>query len=186
MTLAEFTSIMAYLELGCGRPLSPKAAEVYFDLLGDLPFPVLKAAAQRVILEHPWNTFPSIAELRKASADTFQGHWTYLSPGEAWKLAWNAVCRIDPEQAGSAARACERLPPLVRKALETFGVVQLCCAKPEFARPQFMKIYEHLSAREQRQALLPAALKREIAAIGNAPPAALTMAIESIGVEKDA
>ncbi|MEI6310337.1 MAG: hypothetical protein WCP58_11940 [bacterium] len=44
--------------------------------------------------------------------------------------------------------------PLARKALELFGVVEFANANSQFARPQFMKIYEQLAKRAEEEALL--------------------------------
>ena len=46
-----------------------------------------------------------------------------------------------------------------------FGVVEFANANPEFARPQFMKIYEQLAKRAEEEALLPAGFKEETEAL---------------------
>ncbi len=184
MTRPEFAGVMAYLEAGCGKPCPPEAAHVYFDLLGDLDVKVLLNAARRVILQHPWATFPSIAELRQAAAETAQGRVSPLSPAEAWALAWCAIGKIDPEQPGSIARHCAPLPPLVVEAMQALGVEALCHGREPVAvvRAHFLKAFEQLAARETRRALLPPALQREVIALTDRP-AALTQALASVGLE---
>ena len=168
MTRSQFVECMAYLEAGCGVPLDPKALQVYFDLLGDLEAPVLRTACKRVILGHPWKTFPSIAELRQASADCLHGQLGDLSPGEAWALAWEIVGRIDPAIEGSSARAMEGAPRRVIEALKAMGIPAMCYGKEPVGvlRGQFMKIYDGLASRDKRSALMPKAVKEEVKKLG--------------------
>jgi len=177
MTRSEFYSTITYLTAAIGKPIADgegtqgEAArkarlDVYFDLLGDLPADAFLTAAKRVAVEHVWATFPTVAELRQAAAETLQGAIKHLSPAEAWTKAWNAVKCIDPEIPESVYRHTGHLPPLVLEAMKAFPLVALIYAKPDFARPQFIKIYEGLIARENRHALLPASVKKSITEIG--------------------
>ncbi len=167
MTRTEFGIIVAYLEVGCGKKLPTDAMEVFFDLLGDLPAAVLQLAAKRVILEHRWATFPSVAELREAAVLTARGEVKELSPAEGWELAWNAVKNIDPEIERSVTRAMEKLPPLVVAAIRAMGLLNLCYGEEPVAviRGQFLKVFEQLAARDKRTELFPLATRQEIAAM---------------------
>ncbi len=182
MTRPDFANVMAYIAAALQKPVSAESVEVYFDLLHDLPLPVLQLAAKRVVLQHKWATFPSVAELREAAAETMAGVVKDLSPAEAWALAWKAACRIDPEQDGSVERACKGLPLLVCEAMRSFGVNALVYGREPIGvvRGQWMKIYEQLQARTQRERLLPAALKEQVAAIG----AEARQQLRGIGVER--
>lgn len=182
MTRPEFAQIIAYLTAGCGKPLADAALEVYFDLLGDLPFDAMKLAAQRVLLEHRWATFPSIAELREAATATMRGQVAALSPAEAWALAWDAAGRIDPEQEGSAERGLRDLPPLVVEAIRAFGLPALCYGQEPVGvvRAQFTKIYEQLAAREQRTALLP---HKTAEAVRQRLPQQVAGILQNIGIQ---
>src|SRR5690349_18631817 len=117
---------MTYLGVGVGKSLPPETLAVYFDCLGDLEYEVLALAAKRVLLNHRYPTFPTIAELREAAAGVARGRVKELSPGEAWALAWGAVKRIDPALDASVDRATKGLPPLVVKAMQAFGICALC------------------------------------------------------------
>lgn len=187
MTRIEFAKIMAYITAGCGKPLAESSLEVYFDLLGDLPADVLLTAAKRVLMEHVWATFPSVAELREAAAQTAQGSVQPMSGGEAWQLAYAAVRKIDPEIEGSTERHTKGLPSLVVEALRDFGIPAMITADPNFARPQFIKIFDALAAREHRHALLPASVKTAVAAIGcrdevKQMPAAVKAIADQVGI----
>ncbi len=188
MTKPEFSEVIAYLEAAVGKPIAPTPTEglhrmrVYFDLLGDLPLETLRIAAKRAALAHPWNTFPSVAELRQAASETLQGQVRAISPGEAWGQVCRAIKSIDPEHSGPwMARdragvmrhwssrvewATDGMPPLVFEAMRLFGVANLCNANPEYAQRDFVRIYSDLLARESARALLPAALQQQITTIG--------------------
>lgn len=168
MNREEFARIAGVLTLGTGKPLTTDAAEVYFDCLGDLSFEVMKIAAKRVLMEHRWATFPSIAELREAAAETMQGAVKELSSGEAWALAWRAVGNIDPEVSGSFARAVEGFPLIVVEAMKTYGINALCYGDEPVGvvRGQFLKIFDQLAARDRRKALMPVPLTQAIESHG--------------------
>lgn len=166
MTQAEFATVIGYISLAIGKPLAPDAQKVYYDLLGDLPFDVLQIAAKRAVLEHPWATFPSVAELRQAAVLTQRGEIKALSAGEAWEMAWDAIGNIDPEIPTSLTKAMGKLPPTVAAAVKAMGVPALCYGKEPVTvvRGQFMKVFSEISEREARTALLPQATKQAIAA----------------------
>jgi hypothetical protein len=175
VTRTEFLKAIAYIAAGTGKTLAPESLEVYFDCLGDLPCEVLAVAAKRVVLEHKYATFPTVAELREAASLTARGQISDLSPAEAWALAWRAVADTDPEVDGSFERAAKKLKlaPLVAEAIRVYGLQSLCYgAEPVgVVRGQFLKIYEQLAARAKRAALLPAAVARAVAEIGAKRPA---------------
>lgn len=189
MTVDEFCKEITWLECAIGQPISKgedkeKAARMlcYFELLGDLSADVMHVAVRRVASEHVWATFPSIAELRAAAAETVQGVTKGLSASEAWGLAWESVGRqYDPGHVGAwtakdksgvfrtfdsqLAWLLDGLPPLVVEAIKDFGFAALADADPNFARPQFLKIYEALAAREQRLLILGPTVQKRIAEI---------------------
>lgn len=172
MAVDDFAAFIAYLEAGSGKPLAVSREEiaarlkVYHDTLGHHPPAVLKAIAQKVLSERKWASFPSIGELTQAAAEILQGQAAPLTPAEAWEKAWKAVANIDPEIDGSVQKECAKLPPLVVEAMKAFGIVALIYAEPNFARPQFIKIYESLQARHDRLAALPPTLRKVIGQIG--------------------
>lgn len=187
MTRIEFAKVMAYLEAAISKPLDADRAEVYFDLLGDLPAEVLQTAAKKVALEHKWASFPTVAELRQAASETLQGVLTLLSPAEAWEQAWSAVKRIDPDIEGSVDRALANVHPLVAEAMGVFSIRALVYGKEPVGviRGQFMKMFEQLADREKRKSLLPPALAQNIKAIGEkrkALPPSVGKAIGKIGL----
>lgn len=161
---------MAYAEAAVGKPFAADSAEVYFDLLGDLPVETLRVAVKRVVLEHKWATFPSVAEFRRAAAECARGD--IPSAGEAWMMATRACLSCDVDSPGSVERTFAKVPPIVHEAVNRFGFRALYNPGEnlEVMRAQFTRIYEEIVAFENRQALLPASLRREIAKISDPQP----------------
>lgn len=166
MSNTEFAEIVAYITAGCGKPLSVDAQVVYFDLLGDLPADVLRLGAKKVLLEHHWATFPTVAELRQAAIESVRGEVKELSGAEAWWMAWRIAADTDPEIEGSFDRACQRAkaPRLVVEAVTSMGLLDLCYGEEPVGvvRGQFLKVYDQLAARDRRKALLPPAVTAEL------------------------
>lgn len=71
MTRAEFAEIVAFLELATSKQIHDDPKEglartrLYFQILGDLPLEALRAAAERLVCERKWSSFPQVAELRE-------------------------------------------------------------------------------------------------------------------------
>lgn len=189
MNRTEFAKIMAFIGNAISKPPNAEQVEVYFDLLGDLPEDVMRMAARRVCLEHPWPSWPSVAELRRAAAQAQRGDAAELTAADAWSLAWKAGRKIDLDEAdatdpgGSVDRACKNLPPLVFRAMCTFGLRELAYSQDSMTvvRAQFMKVYEQLAAREKELGLLPPLLRQQIEAKAPQPIAGKVPNIAAIG-----
>jgi hypothetical protein len=208
MTSLEFAKVMNYIANMIGKPIgaTPKEADArmegYWELLKDLRLDILQAAAKRVVLEHKWNTFPTVAEIRELATQTAAGTIAELPPAEAWRLASEAIAKIDPEIRGpyrmrgrdgvmrefpsQAEAVLDRLPPIVTRAIRAYGLHPMCFGQEPMGvvRGQFLRIYEQLAEQEKKSASLPAALVKEIQAKQAALPApSVAGLIESIGKE---
>ena len=166
MTTTDFATSMAYLAAGCGRPLTAEAAEVYFDLLGDLPARALQIAVKRALLESSFTSFPSVGTLRKLATEALQGTDKLPVAMEAWEQVSAAVRRFG---LSGQDRALKSLPPVVARTARAVGWQCLCDARLEnldVLRAHFLKAYDAVAGREQREALLPPPLKAVLAQIG--------------------
>jgi len=164
MTKIEFGTVMNYIRAATGVEFRDGMLDVYFDCLGDLSSETLQLVAKRVLMEHRWSNFPSIAELREAAALTIRGEVSGLSPAEGWELAWKAICKIDLDVDDSLQRATKGLPPIVVDAMDAMGIANLVGGEDPVAvvRAQFLKVFEQLAARDKRLALLPASTREAI------------------------
>jgi len=194
MTREEFSRVIAYITAGTNKALTADSLEVYYDLLGDLPSDVLLSAAKRVVLEHPWATFPSVAELRAAAMLSTRGDLTDISPSQAWEMARTFGERFDPDVQGEYRAygktypsqfdyLTSTLPAPVVRAIRSFGALSLSVGDEPTGvlRAQFMKTFEHVVASERREALLPPSLKQAIESIGRQIPEQVKQITAGIG-----
>ncbi len=152
MTRAEFARVMAYLAAGCGKPASLEQTQVYFDLLEDLPGPAVEEAARRSLLEHKYPTIPPVGLIRQ-HALAMNGERT--TGPEAWRLVLKAVRRYG---AVGESRGLATLPADVAHGVRCFGWRVICDATDDelgIVQTQFLKMYETLSRRDDRKALMP-------------------------------
>lgn len=203
MNKGEFAGCMAYLAATLNQSISEERSKQFYNLLGDLPLDVLRIACKRVVLEHPWPTFPSVAEIRQAASETILGQVAELPPAEAWRLASQAMAKIDCEIAGpymarnregvmtqfpsQTAAVMANLPPLVRKTVSAYGVRAWTQGREPIGviRGQFLRMFEQNVAQFKRLALMPPALQKEIEAKSPASlPSVAHNALSQIGVEK--
>jgi hypothetical protein len=177
---------MAYLGAGVGKALSSESLVVYFDCLGDLDAATLMTAAKRVMMEHRYANFPSIAELRDAASMTVRGAVAELSPAKAWDMASRLACDVDPEVEGQFERKAKGLPTLVVEAIRVFGIRQLCFGTEPASvqRAQFIKCYEQLADADRKRALYPKPLVQAIEGRDQRPalPAPVMKALVGVGL----
>ncbi len=160
MTREEFAGVMAYLSAGCARPVTKEQAEVYWDLLGDLPLPALRLAAQRALLEGQYPTLPPVGVLRRLAVAA-EG----LTAAEAWGLVRSAMNRLGYTATDEDLRRA--LPPVAAAAALALGWRNLCdSTEPHISYAQFRDAYEALAGRARRESLLPAPLKEALRQIG--------------------
>lgn len=153
MTREEFACVMAYIVAGVGKPVSTEQAEVYYDLLGDLPLPALQLAARQALLESRYPTIPTVGTLRQLAVALMQPR--ALQPLEAWELVLRAVNRFG---LSGRDRALATLPEPVRSAARALGWPSLCDLTLEqlpTVRAQFRDAYNAMAARAEHEALPP-------------------------------
>ena len=196
----EFAEAIAWLTTAIGKSLVDGESDqaraerkvrmnVYYECLGDLPIEAFRVACKRCAIERKYQSFPPIAELRELTVFAMQGAIKPMAWAEAWSIAHRACSRCDVNIPGSVEAAFADVPPLVRHAVKAFGfkaLYNLPNNAVETARAQFRGVYEQLQEREQRTYLLPASLKKEIAAAGEAQklaelPTPMKAVIDRIG-----
>lgn len=164
LSRTDFAAVMAYLAAGMGKPVPAETAEVYYDLLGDLPLPALQAAARLVLLQHHYATFPPVALLRQEAVKVMAGAEGVMAGAEAWEIVRRLIARYGWS---GGRQAFEQMPPLVRRAADCLGWTEMCdSTQPEVCRVQFMRAFDAIAAGQRREAMLPAPLRESIAALG--------------------
>ena len=163
MTRPEFAAVLGYLGASCGKTVGEGTAEVYFDLLGDLPLPVLQAAARRAVLEAQYPVIPPVGVLRRLAVELLEGRNTLCD-------CQDAVCRVKAAVSrfgfNGGEKARQTLPESVWKAVKAFGWRRLCDSTDgAIVWAQFRDCYEAMAGRERRERLLPAPLKRTLLAL---------------------
>lgn len=164
MTRPEFAAVLGYISAAVGKSATEQQAEVYFDLLGDLPAEILRCAAQRALLEHVYATIPSVAVLRRLAIETASGG-PALTAAEAWGVVRRAMVCFSYMRGQEAIAS---MPPLVGIAVDAIGWRQMCdSTDTERSFAQFRDAYQQLAQREELEKLLPAPLKQQLARIGH-------------------
>ncbi len=156
----EFVKVMAYIAAGVGKSPSADAAEVYYDLLADLPLAVLQAAARIALVEHVYPTFPTVGQLRQIAARIQAGGDGRMLAVEAWEMV-NKLARDHAwDVAGEAVKA---LPAKVRRAAGAVGWRSIFdSTNRETLRAQFCKAFDELADRDRKDLALPAPVKESL------------------------
>jgi len=181
MNPSEFAAVMRYISAGCGWKIDADRVEVYYDLLKDVPLPVLQLAAKTVLLTRSWNSFPQAGEIRQAVASVARSHEGAMTATEAWGWAQKAIRRIDFAIQGSVERAMADIPEIVRRAMREYGIGPLMRAKEEVAHAQFCRTFEAIQQGARRQLLIPEQMAKDMQALA----APVAKVVGQIGVEKD-
>lgn len=156
MTLREFLNCMAKLERGTGRVLEKERAEIWFDVLGDLPVDALNAAVARFLLEDESGWLPAPGKLRRYAVEARDGR--SRDAGEAWAILQTTIKRISPHF--EPQRFLNALPADVRPAATMIGCQRLADGddNPAALHAQFRECFRQAQEREQQARLLPPGL----------------------------
>jgi len=131
---------------------------IWYELLGDLDFKIVKIAVEKLIIQSPY--VPAISDIRKQAVEI-------MHPSIDATEAYGEVRRAIKEYGYDyAPEAFGSMSPLTRKVCEYIGWQNICLSEePSVIRGQFLKMYEQLREREQKEMLLPEGLKKEMLAL---------------------
>jgi hypothetical protein len=131
---------------------------IWYELLGDLDFKIVKTAVEKLILQSPY--VPSISDIRKQVVEII--HPT-IDAVEAYSEVRRAIKEYGHDRAYESFGS---MSPLTRKVCEYMGWWNICMSEePEIVRGQFLKMYAQLQDRVQKEMLLPEGFKEEILAL---------------------
>jgi hypothetical protein len=141
------------------REMRP-TANLWKELLGDMPFEVAKAAIIKVLATTKF--WPTVAEIREAAAQLTGPQ--IISPAEAWALVERAN---DNYGYYRPIEGMKTLPPLVQTTIRALGGFRDVCASENVGvtRGQFMKMYEQYAVREKEMSVLPESVKQFIGGV---------------------
>ena len=132
------------------------AFNMWFMLMGDLPYEVCNVAIQKYMLTNKFP--PTVAEIREIAANVVGGD--PMTWGESWERALNAVRRYGSY---NQAAALDSLDPLTRKCVDSIGYMQLCMSENIMVeRAHFQKIFDVFQRREQTERQMPLGLQEAI------------------------
>jgi len=133
-----------------------EAMALWYEALGDLPYPVAKASLQKWAETNKWS--PSIAEWREAAASVTHGEipgW-----GDGWEQVLRAIRMYGMYNPGAALASMD---PLTRKAVERVGFREICMSENIATdRANFRMVYENLAEREKTQQQISLPLQKAI------------------------
>jgi hypothetical protein len=163
MTRSECAKLLAYAAAAVPQARVPaQTAEVWWDLLGDLPYAVAVQALRRVLAEQRGTWWPAIGDIRAAAQEL-------LDPGrpsveQAWGQVQAAVRQYGYYQP-DAALAHLDLP--VRAVAEALGWEAICLGDPDVLRGQFARYYTAHTTQADRARRLPVDLRDGALAAGS-------------------
>jgi hypothetical protein len=136
--------------------------ELWTEMLADVPYPIVEAAAKKLILESPFP--PTISDMRKQIVDITTDPADRIDGASAWGEVVQAIREYGYYRAEEALAS---MSPRVAKVARMIGWQEICtCEEPGVIRGQFIKMYDTYAAREKQEALLPGALHDVIQRIG--------------------
>ncbi len=159
MTRDEFKILVKGMKAIYSQPTfipDQDAFNMWFALMGDLPYEVCNVAIQKYMLTNKFP--PTVAEIREMCAGVVNGD--PLTWGESWERALNAVRKYGSY---NKMEALNSLDPLTRKCVESIGYMQLCMSENIMVeRAHYQKIFEVYSKREQAEKQMPLGLQQAI------------------------
>jgi hypothetical protein len=130
------------------------------ELLGDIPFPVLQTAVKKLMLESPYP--PVISDVRRTAIEIV--HPRRVTAAEAWGEVLGAIRKYGQYRPDAAMAS---LSPLTAKIVRAMGFIDLCLSENAVAdRAHFLRMYEEVAARENKETVLPESLRVALKGFG--------------------
>lgn len=140
----EWAQCSAYLSAATNRKIPADTNDVYFDLLGDIPYETLKGACKRALQEQRDTWLPSIGLIRSFASEAACG----LLP--TWADEWDHVRKL-VRTCGymRKADAMRAMSPLTQQAVKGVGWDAICDSENiSIQAAQFRMAYEAAAKRE--------------------------------------
>ena len=134
-----------------------EAAELWFEALKDLDFDMAMASVKKHMQTSRWS--PTISEIREGAVGIVRPQTTW---SDGWEQVRKAIGRFGY---CNEHEALESMDDLTRTVVKRLGWIQICTTELDDVpslRANFRMIYEELSDRENKEALLSDELKGQI------------------------
>jgi hypothetical protein len=156
MTKQDLSKLFAFITaLYPNITVKQGTLEAWFEMVGDLPADMPRAAFRQVLSQQQIPCMPAVGKIREAAL-ALSGNSPPL-PAEAWAIAREA----------SMARAFDTatLHPAVQKAIRGCGGLEAMGLDESplgMRQARFLRLYEPVAVYEQGQGVLPASVKQFI------------------------
>ncbi len=157
MTKGEVAKLLVVLAASYPKfEVDDLKVQVWHEMLGDLDYSLANLAIKKLILE---STFPpSIAEVRKAAMEILNPD--VMTAADAWGEVVQAIRRYGYYRAEEALAS---MSPETARVVRSIGWQEICMSEePGVIRGQFLKMYQQVAEREQKEKLLPQGLREDI------------------------
>lgn len=151
-TIANFPSMQE-------RDMGP-TAKLWHQMLKDIPYAIAEKAIFKILATAKF--FPTVSEILEAIADITNPELN--TAAQAWGEVERAISLYGHSR---GAEALESMSPRTAKVVGYMGWREICLStEPGVERGQFLKMYQRVSEREQKERVLPENLKADIKRIG--------------------
>jgi len=159
MTKKETVKLLSVITAAFSNmQVTEAAVSIWHELLGDLELNTVLVATKKLILESPYP--PTIADIRKRVVEIITHPRDEIDAAEAWGEVKNAVRYFGHH---NEVKALASMSPRTAKVVGWIGWREICmCEEPGVVRGQFLKMYQQAAEREQKDRLIPVALRNEI------------------------
>ena len=159
MTKGETAKLLAVLAAAFPRfEVDDLKVQVWHEMIGDLDYGIASLAIKKLILE---STFPpSIAEVRKAAVEIQAPEQT--TGAQAWGEVIKAIRNFGHYREEEALAS---LSPLTAQVVRCMGWREICMSQESTGvlRGQFLRMYDQIVARKQKEQLLPSVMREQLA-----------------------
>ena len=162
MNREETVKILSVLEKAYPKfnPVSTNDFEkimLWQEMMSDLDYELANIAIKKHIAEEVYQ--PTIASIRKSVA-SIKSPQNQITADDAWGEIKRAIKRFGYYQ---EENAFDSMSPITRKIAKNMNWKEICLSENQMAdRAHFMKMFEVRKDREQKQAMLPDGLQKQI------------------------
>ena len=159
MTKTETVKLLAVISAAFPNiQVAEATVALWHELLGDLDLNLVLAATKKLILESPYP--PTIADIRKQVVEITTPHDEKIDAATAWGEVEKAIQLYGYYR---EAEAMASMSPRTAKVVKYIGWQEISLSEePGVVRGQFLKMYQQIAEREQKEKLLLQGLRDEM------------------------